>query len=203
MLVRYKTNAELYSAILGKSSNKVAEMPLRELFGAEDTAELQAHYGLTETEAKRLIGSVELAKKLISAACDDMLHCSTPQEAACHLIPRIGYLQHEEFWVMCLNAKNRLVSEHCAFVGSLIDAPVHCREVFAPAIARRSAAIIVAHNHPSGDCTPSTADNAVTRQLFEAGKILGIPVLDHIIVGGTGYYSYQENNKLALKEETK
>lgn len=201
--MRYKTNAELYSAILGKSSNKVAEMPLRELFGAEDTAELQANYGLTESEAKKLIGSAELAKKLIGAACDDMSGCSSPQEVARHLMPRIGYLQHEEFWVLCLNAKNRLVSEHCVFVGSLTNTPVHCREVFVPAVARRSAAIIVAHNHPSGDCTPSTADDAVTRQLVEAGEILGIPVLDHIIVGGADYYSYQENNKLALKEEPK
>lgn len=203
MLVRYKTNAELYSAILGKSSNKVAEMPLRELFGAEDTVELQAHYGLTEAEAKRLMGSAELARKLISAATEDIPRCGNPQDVACHLIPHMRYLQHEEFWVLCLNAQNRLVSEHCVFVGSLTDTPVHSREVFIPAIARRSAAIIVAHNHPSGDCTPSVADNTVTTQLFKAGKILGIPVLDHIIVGSADYYSYQENNALVYKEETK
>jgi DNA repair protein RadC len=203
MLVRYKSNAELYSAILGKSSNKVAEMPLEELFGTEDTAELQAHYGLTEAEAEKLMGSAELARKIVSAACDDMLRCGNPQDVACHLMPHMRHLQHEEFWVLCLNAKNRLISEHCVFVGSLTDVPVHCREVFIPAIARRSAAIIVAHNHPSGDCTPSAADNTVTTQLFKAGKILDIPVLDHIIVGGADYYSYRENNALVYKEETK
>lgn len=196
MLVHYKTNEELYSAILGKSSNKVTEMSLRELFGAEDVAELQANYGLTETEAKRLFGSAELAKKLISAACENMLHCGTAKDVACHLIPRMRYLQHEELWVLCLNAKNKLTFKQCVFVGTLTTSIAHCREIFLPAIARRSAAIIVAHNHPSGDCTPSKQDDMLTARLVEAGKILEIPVLDHVVIGGVNYYSYQENNKL-------
>lgn len=101
----------------------------------------------------------------------------------------------EEFWVLALDAKNRLIKAECIFKGTLTNVLVSPREVFYFAIMNHAAAIVIGHNHPSGDTTPSKDDDKMTKNVVSAGRIMGIPVLDHIIVGD-GYYSYMENDKL-------
>lgn len=105
----------------------------------------------------------------------------------------------ESFWVICLNRKNRPINRIMITLGSLTQTSVHPREIFKPAIMASAAAIIVSHNHPSGDPTPSAADIQITRQLLEAAKIIGIELLDHVIVGnpiddptGKGWYSLRD-----------
>lgn len=106
--------------------------------------------------------------------------------------------EKEHFVVLFLNTKNRLKSYHVVSVGTLTSALVHPREVFRPAIVQAASSVVVAHNHPSGDPAPSSADIQVTRQLREAGRLIGIEVMDHIIVGdpgrhsGSGFYSFRE-----------
>ena len=95
----------------------------------------------------------------------------------------MGQLAQEGFAVLTLNAKNKLITRHLVTLGLADTAPVHPREVFRPAISDSAAAVILCHNHPSGDPTPSAEDLRVTRQLIDAGKVIGIRVLDHVIIG--------------------
>lgn len=101
----------------------------------------------------------------------------------------------EHFIAVCLNSKNRILCINTVSIGSLNASVVHPREVFKAAILSNAAAIIVAHNHPSGDPTPSKEDRSITGTLASAGKILGIPVLDHIIIGDN-YYSFKEHGSI-------
>jgi len=104
--------------------------------------------------------------------------------------------QQENFVVLLLDSKHRLMKELTVSVGSLSAAIVHPREVFAPAIKERAAALIVLHNHPSGDPTPSAEDFEITRRLKEVGDLVGIRLLDHVIVGINKFYSFQEGESL-------
>ena len=107
-----------------------------------------------------------------------------PASVLQQLLPLSHNLRQEVFWALLLDARNRLIGRPQEISRGLLDsAPVHPREVFAPAISHAAAAVILAHNHPSGDPTPSSEDLRVTRQLVEASRILGIRVIDHVIIG--------------------
>jgi DNA repair protein RadC len=101
--------------------------------------------------------------------------------------PRLRGLPHEEFHLLALNVRNEVLESHLISRGILDASLVHPREVFAPALMARAAAVIVVHNHPSGDPTPSPEDHRVTQQLKAAGDVLGIRVLDHLVIGNPGW----------------
>ncbi len=103
----------------------------------------------------------------------------------------------ENFLAFYLNSRNQLIFSETVSIGTLSASLVHPREVFAPAIEHSSAALIVAHNHPSGDCSPSPEDKAATKRLKESGELLGIPLLDHLIVSSRGFFSFRENGLLS------
>jgi DNA repair protein RadC len=109
----------------------------------------------------------------------------------------IGRADREYFVVLMLDRKNRLIGLNTVAIGSLSAAVVHPRECFKPAILANAAAIILCHNHPSGDQTPSQDDRVLTRRMVDAGNLLGIDVLDHVVLGETGYYSFADNGALA------
>jgi len=104
----------------------------------------------------------------------------------------ISHLAQEVFIVLCLNTKNRLIQRHLVSLGTLNSSLVHPREVFRPAIQDGAASIVVAHNHPSGDPAPSSEDIRITRKLIEAGRQIGIGVLDHLIIGSEDFVSLRE-----------
>ncbi len=106
--------------------------------------------------------------------------------------PRLHDLPQEEFHTLLLNARHRVMREVFVTRGILDASLIHPREVFRPAVGEGAAALILVHNHPSGDPTPSAEDRAVTRQLIDAGRVLGIPVLDHVVVGRGSYRSLME-----------
>lgn len=106
--------------------------------------------------------------------------------------------RRESFFALLLDARHRLLSMHTVSTGSVDAAPVHPREVFSPAIRDGAAAVVVAHNHPSGDPTPSAEDRAVTERLRAAGVLVGIDLLDHLVVGAERYYSFAEEGFFAL-----
>lgn len=134
--------------------------------------------------------------------CKQKLQLTSPTNTAEYLSPQMQGLDHEEFWIITLNSKNRIINRHTVSVGSLTGTIVHPREVFKPAILDNAAALIAAHNHPSEDPNPSSEDQDITEMLIKAGDIMKIPVIDHIIIGGNSYYSFQENGKIK-KEKTK
>ncbi|MEW6543822.1 MAG: JAB domain-containing protein [Nitrospirota bacterium] len=112
------------------------------------------------------------------------------------LQPVFEGLDREQFVVCCLDAKHRIIGVNVVSVGSLTLSIVHPREVFKPAILLNAAAVLLAHNHPSGDSTPSQEDRALTARLKAAGEVLGITVLDHVIVGDGRLYSFADEGQL-------
>jgi len=148
--------------------------------------------GIGMVKADILASIIELSRRFSSEAADGGVPLRGPRDVAAVFAPRMQDLPVEEFHVAILDAQHRLERDVLITRGLLSSSLVHPREVFREAIAERAAAIIIVHNHPSGDPTPSAEDKAVTRQLVEAGRLLDIPVHDHIIIGKGRYVSFTE-----------
>lgn len=165
----------------------------KRLAGITRLNELTNIKGLGQAKAATVLAALEIGRRIASAKPIEKIHLSCPQDVAEFLMPRLRYAAKEQFVVILLNNKNKVIGTEVVSEGSLSSSIVHPREVFAPAILHHAAAIMVAHNHPSGDPKPSIEDEEVTRQLLRSGKVLGIPLIDHVIIGDGNYYSFLEN----------
>lgn len=155
--------------------------------------------GLGPAKAAELVAALELARRLRERAHDPGERLDAPGKVWSRLEPLAAGLAVEKCWVLCLNRRNRLLALHEVSSGTATSSLLHPREVFRQALRHAAAAVIVAHNHPSGDPAPSHADRAVTRQLGEAGRVLGVELIDHVIVGrpeadpsSKGWFSFGE-----------
>ncbi len=117
---------------------------------------------------------------------------SSPKDVAVLLQDYIGNVDREHFVIILLNIKNKIIGINTVSIGSLSSSIVHPREIYKAALLANAGSIILAHNHPSGDLTPSPEDISVTKRVCEAGEIIGVQVLDHIIVSDEGFYSFRE-----------
>ena len=165
----------------------------KRLAGITRLNELTNIKGLGQAKAATVLAALEIGRRIASAKPIEKIHLSCPQDVADFLMPRLRYAANEQFVVILLNNKNKVIGTEVVSEGSLSSSIVHPREVYAPAILHHAAAIMVAHNHPSGDPKPSTEDEEVTRLLLRSGKVLGIPMIDHVIIGDGNYYSFLEN----------
>ena len=165
----------------------------KRLAGITRLNELTNIKGLGQAKAATVLAALEIGRRIASVKPIEKIHLSCPQDVADFLMPRLRYAAKEQFVVILLNNKNKVIGTEVVSEGSLSSSIVHPREVFAPAILHHAAAIMVAHNHPSGDPKPSIEDEEVTRQLLRSGKVLGIPMIDHVIIGDGNYYSFLEN----------
>lgn len=165
----------------------------KRLAGITRLNELTNIKGLGQAKAATVLAALEIGRRIASAKPIEKIHLSCPQDVADFLMPRLRYAAKEQFVVILLNNKNKVIGTEVVSEGSLSSSIVHPREVFAPALLHHAAAIMVAHNHPSGDPKPSIEDEEVTRQLLRSGKVLGIPMIDHVIIGDGNYYSFLEN----------
>jgi DNA repair protein RadC len=156
--------------------------------------ELMRLKGIGQAKAVELLTAFEIGRRVQGESADERLIINAPEVVAGFMIPRLREKQHESFWVILLDSKNGMIHEEALTIGTLNASLVHPREVFKLAIDHVAAAVIVVHNHPSGNPEPSPEDIGVTRQLVDAGKIIGIPLHDHIIVAGDGYTSFAERN---------
>lgn len=199
------TDAEILAIILGTGSRKetaldLAAKLLNSLYDEEGlralldmtVEELSEFRGMGTAKACKLLAAAELARRIYSSTSDSNIIIKAPEDAASYLMQGMRYLKKEHFKIMLLNVKNRLLSVEDVSVGSLSTSIVHPREIFKIPIKKSAAAIILAHNHPSGDPTPSQEDVNITRRIYEAGKIIGIDVLDHIIIGDGKFTSLKE-----------
>ena len=187
------THPEILAALIGLKPDQAAEV-LEITGGIEGIARnemwdmlLIPHLGKSRT--LRLAAAVEFAVRLQQAKMGDRPVIEKPEDAANLLMARLRHLDREHFMVILLNTKNHVLGVETVSIGSLNSTVVHPRELFKQAIRRSAAAVILAHNHPSGDPHPSTEDKTITKRLAEAGKLLGIEVLDHIIIGHNTYRS--------------
>ena len=149
--------------------------------------------GIGKIKARQIVAALELAR-LNPSNAQDRFAIRSPEDAFTYL-KDMQYLTREEFVVLGLNTKNEVLFRQTIFTGSLNASIVHPRETFKALIKRSCASAIVAHNHPSGNPSPSSEDLEVTKRLCEVGKVIGIEVLDHIIVGNT-YYSLKEKGHM-------
>lgn len=166
------------------------------LAGITRISELMHIKGLGQAKAATVLAALEIGRRIASARPLERVHIGSAQEGADFLMPRLRYAAREQFVAVLLNSKNRVIATEIISEGTLTSSVVHAREVFAPALLHHAAAVIVAHNHPSGDPQPSCEDREVTAMLVESGKVLGIPLLDHLIIGDGAYYSFQEYGAL-------
>lgn len=200
------SNAELLAILLrtgtaSQSAVHIAERVLSQTGGlkglTDSTIETLVQIkGVGPAKAIQVLAGVELGRRISRLMPDERLAIRSPQDAAEFMMDELQHLTQEHFVCLFLNTKNEVIGKETIFVGSLNASIVHPREIFRKAIQRASAAIICLHNHPSGDPTPSAEDRHVTRRLREAGRIVGIEVLDHIIIGEQRFYSMKEQEQI-------
>ncbi|NOZ76925.1 MAG: JAB domain-containing protein [Euryarchaeota archaeon] len=177
--------------VLSLSSRILATYPLPELSRAS-VADLMRLPGIAEAKACQIVAAFELARRLMGHPPVDRPRLSTPSDCFAILSPKLTGLRKEHFVCLYLDTKNRLIHQETVSIGTLDASVVHPREVFQKAVEQSASAVVLAHNHPSGDPEPSPEDLALTRTLADAGRILGIRVLDHIICGDGRYVSLKE-----------
>ena len=160
--------------------------------GGRPAAALALVAGVGRAKAARLAAALELGRRAAREADPAPARIAGPADVQRFYAPLLRDLSVEEFHVLALGSQSQVLADLCITRGILNSSLVHPREVFRAAIAEAAAGIIVVHNHPSGDPTPSADDRAVTRQLVDAGRLLDVPVYDHVIVGGERYVSFAE-----------
>jgi len=179
----------LRSGTAGRNVTELARGLLTEYGSLTDLAnvaveELAAVHGMGKVKAQVLKAALELAKRLSEEAVGRGPRVKTAADVCALLRERVRILENEAFWVIILDTKNRAKKEPVEVTRGLLDSSlVHPREIFRQAIKSAAGAVVLAHNHPSGDPTPSTEDIRVTRQLVDAGRIVDIRVLDHVVIG--------------------
>ena len=196
---------ELLAAVLGHGSPREGALDLAnrvlDLAGGVHglTRVLDGHLrrvtGVGPATAARILAAIELGRRTLDAP-DERIQLGSPREVAAYLLPRYGARSVEQFGVVLLDTRHRVVRVSVLSVGTLDASLVHPREVFRAAAAGGAAAIVVIHNHPSGDPAPSRDDVQLTTRLVEAGGIMGIDVLDHVVLADAAYYSFKEAGRM-------
>lgn len=158
--------------------------------------EIATVHGVGLAKAATIVAAVELGRRLSTRAAQKTEKIEGPEDAARYMMPMLRYEQKEHFLVMLLDVRNRVIATSTISVGGLTSSIAHPREVFREAIRHSAAALILVHNHPSGDPSPSREDIQLTRQMMKAGDVMGIPVLDHIILANDDFLSIKEANCL-------
>ncbi len=157
-----------------------------------NVAEMVAERGLGPAKVAQLKAALELGRRMVVESPEERPQIRAPADAANLVMTEMGVLEQEQLRVILLDTKNRVLSTPTIYVGSLNTSMIRVGELFRDAIRANCASLIVVHNHPSGDPTPSPEDVAVTRQIVEAGKLLDIDVLDHLIIGRQRFVSLKE-----------
>lgn len=190
--MKEKSDEELLAIVLRSQAERVSGKKVGEIIQAT-----RHELSLTDLAYDRLMAGIELGRRVAEAKVNYSAKITSTKKAIAfckaHFARLIADGLQEEFHVVTLDTKHRMIDSHQITVGTLDASLVHPREVFRPAIRDASSSILLAHNHPSGDPTPSKEDHQVTNQLTEAGKLIGISVLDHIVLAKEDCVSIREN----------
>lgn len=197
----YLSDAELLAALLGSGTKELdavqfAQRVLHDAGGwpglqRMSVAELRRLPGMTEARVAQLKAALAIGKRLITRP-GERRQITAPADVADLLMAEMGHLEHEHLNAVLLNTKNYVIAVINVYVGTINSADVRVGEVFKEALRRNAAALIICHNHPSASCEPSPQDVMVTKQLGEAGRLLGIELLDHLIIGQGSWLSLRE-----------
>ncbi len=198
------SNAELLAVILRNGSKKENVLELSRRLLQENNLKslsrkrintLRNTLGIGEAKACQICACFELSRRLAAFSEQKGSSITQAKDIARRMIPSMSSLKKEHFKALFLNTRQAIIKEETIFIGTLNSSLIHPREIFSAAIEEGAAAIILLHNHPSGDPLPSEEDEEVTAQLVQAGKIIGIEVLDHIIIGHKKYFSFKEHGR--------
>lgn len=200
------SNQELLAILLGTGTKKESVMVLGnrmlmhfeglKLLKEATVEELTAIKGIGKAKSVLILAAIELGKRMNEYKPQEQYVIRSPEDGADYVMEEMRSLNQEHFVALFLNTKNQIIHRQTIFIGSLNSSIVHPREVFREAVKRSAASIIVAHNHPSGDPAPSQEDIHVTRRLAESGKMIGIELLDHLIIGNRKFISLKEKGYL-------
>lgn len=195
-------NAELIAILLrvgvpGENAVQVGQRLLQKFGGISGLhrapfEELCNQHGIGKAKAAQIKAAIELGRRLALEAPEERPTINSPADAAALVSYEMSGLEQEHLRVFLLDTRNHVLDIVEVYKGSVNSSQVHVGELFKPAVRRNAAAIIVAHNHPSGDPTPSPDDVAVTRAIVQAGKLLNVDVLDHIVIGQGRWVSLKE-----------
>lgn len=191
----------LHSGTLEQNALELARAMLQHFDGLPDIArrlprELTKIRGMGPAKAATLVAAFELGRRFLSERKVPDRTFRSSRDAAGYFAPLLGGLKREVFRIAILDSRHRLIKAKTVTVGTLNLALVHPREVFREAIVEDAAGVVLVHNHPGGDPSPSEEDARLTRQLVGAGEALGIPILDHLIIASGGYFSFADNHRL-------
>ena len=196
------SNVELTAVLLrtGVEGESVLNLATRLLTGFKGLSgmarasfnELCREKGISEAKACQLLAALELGRRLTSLQPEDRPVISSPRDVANLLMGEMGFLEQEHLRVVLLNTRNQVLGISEVYVGNVSGAVIRAAEVLRPAVRENCPSIILVHNHPSGDPTPSADDVRVTEQIVEAGKLLDIDVLDHVVLGRQRFVSLKE-----------
>jgi DNA repair protein RadC len=200
------SDAELLALIIGSGSGKVTAVDLAKRLLRDNrnlselsklsVDELRRNRGLGKARSAELVAAFELGRRLAGAKDADRIQIREPEDVRSYMQPQLAHLKREVFEVLLLNTSNSIQKQVRISEGNLNASIVHPREVFKAAIDGLAASVILVHNHPSGNPEPSNEDKMITRQLVDAGKLIGIPVHDHVIIAGSRYTSFAERGLL-------
>ncbi len=200
--VQVLTNQELIAIILGTGTKEesVLQLAQRILYDFNglrllkdcSVDELKKIKGIGDSKAVQLLAALELGSRVHKLQQEDRIIIRSPEDVSRYMMEDMRFLTQEHFVVLYLNTKNHVIHKKTIFIGSLNASIVHPREVFKEAFRHSAASIICLHNHPSGDPAPSREDIEVTKRLVETGKVVGIELLDHIIIGDKKFVSLKE-----------
>jgi DNA repair protein RadC len=154
---------------------------------------VRGYHGMGEAKAAQLKAALEIGRRLALLGCEQRYQVTSPADVAKLMQLEMAHLDQEHLRAICLDTKNRIIKTHTVYRGTLNAAGLRVGEIFKEPIKLNSAAIILCHNHPSGDPAPSPEDVEVTRQVVQAGRLLDVDVLDHLIIGQGRYISLREH----------
>ena len=202
------SDAELLAILLGSGSRQESAVALARRmlqavqqnlhqFGKLSRTELQAFHGVGEAKAVVLLAAMELGRRRQLTPLPDRPQLRSSQEAYQCLAAQLAELAHEECWMLCLNRANYLIQRVCISSGGRAGTVVDAKLVVGRALELKASSIILAHNHPSTNLQPSEADRTLTRKLYQAGKQLDLPLLDHLIISEKGFFSFADEGLLS------
>ncbi len=151
--------------------------------------------GIKKAKATTLIAAIELGRRLSKLEYRKHLSITSPSDVYHLMIDDLSHLKQEHFVILYLNIKSELIKKEVLYIGTINQMVIHPRDIYRKAISYAASAMILVHNHPTGDATPSKADILATKKLFDTSEIMGIDIVDHIIIGHHEFYSIKANKK--------
>ena len=185
-----ETAVELSRRIMENVKNNLNEL------GKLNVENLKSFKGIGDAKAISIIAAMELGRRRNHSSALEMNKITGSNDVACYLRPLIGDLQHEEFWALFLNRQNKVIDKQRLSQGGITGTVIDVRLVLKMAIEKHATSLVFAHNHPSGNLEASDADRKITKQLKEAGIVMDIPLLDHLIITQSGYFSFADEGLL-------